>query len=278
MSVPIARNVASQEVGIALFDGASVVTTPTIAAGDIRISIDFGAFQNITAVEDPAASGQVKLSPTQAQTNGVHLGIFWIDQAGAEWDDGYYSIFTETTTIGTMGTVLTVITATLATMTMTLATILAAVNSVCACVISRLLSISPIRRAIRAVDLSLYRGDTWVQPIARLGDISSATEIWFTAKRDKDNTDAQADILISSVVGLEVINQVAATAAGNGSITVTDAAAGNITVRLEAVEVAKLTDKKSHWHYDVQWTDSTDVESPRRGRLTVTGDVTRAVT
>jgi hypothetical protein len=271
MSVPVARNVAAQEIGIALLDGASIVTTPTIAAGDIQISIDFAAFENVTAAEDPAGSGQVKLSPTQAQTNGVHLGIRWIDQAGAEWGDGYYSIFTETTTIGTIGTVLTAITA-------TLAAILTAVQGVCSCVINGLLNVSPIRRAIRSVDLELYRGDTWVQPIARLGDISAATDIWFTAKRDKDNTDAEADILISETVGLEVINQVAATVAGNGSITVTDATVGNITVRLEAVETAKLTDKKSHWYYDVQWTDGTDVESPRTGRLTVTGDVTRTVT
>lgn len=272
MSVPIARNVAGQELGITLMDGADIITTPTIAAGDIQISMDFAAFENIIAAEDPGGSGQVKLSPTAAQTNAVHLGIRWIDQAGAEWDDGYYSIFTETTTIGAIGTALTAITA-------TLATILAAVQGVCNCVLNGLLNVAPIRNAIRSVDLELYRGDTWVQPIARLGDISTATDIWVTAKRDKDNTDAQADILISSTVGLEVINQVAATAAeqANGSITVTDAVIGNITVRLEAVETAKLTDKKSHWYYDVQWTDGTDVETPRRGRLTVTGDVTRAV-
>jgi len=147
----------------------------------------------------------------------------------------------------------------------------------CACVINGMMAIAPIRRAIRSIDLELYRGDTWEQPIARIGDISTATDIWFTAKRDKDNADAQADILISETVGLEVINQAAALVPGNGSITVTDATAGNITVRLEAVEAAKVTDKKSHWYYDVQWTDGTSVYSPRAGRLTVTGDVTRAV-
>lgn len=104
MSVPIARNVAGQILYVSLFDGADIVTTPTIAAGDIQISLDGAAFANPATLpsETPAASGQVQIPLSAAETNAVHLGIRGIDQAGAEWDDWYYSVFTETDTIGAL--------------------------------------------------------------------------------------------------------------------------------------------------------------------------------
>ena len=89
-------------------------------------------------------------------------------------------------------------------------------------------------------DLELYRGDTWSEYIQRLGDITTATEIWFTAKRDKDDLDAAADILISQTVGLEYIDQAAAAIPANGSITVNDATKGNITVWLAPVDQGSL--------------------------------------
>ena len=150
------------------------------------------------------------------------------------------------------------------------------INNIANTVVSNLLNISAIKTALRSVDLELYRGDTWIQGVSNMGDISTATEIWFSAKRDKDATDATADILISQTVGLEYIDQVPATVAGNGSITVTDAVNGDITVRLEAVETAKLDIGEGEWYWDVQWTDGTTVTTPRRGRLTMVGDVVRA--
>ena len=269
MSVPIARNVAGQEIGIALYDGSDIKTTPTIAAGDIQISMDFAACENITAAEDPAGSGQVKLSPTQAQTNAVHLGIRWIDQAGAEWDDGYYSIFTETTTIGAIGTALTAIAA-------TLATILADIGDVCSCVTGWFAkNISALTNTQPGDAITIRRGDTLTLSIENLGDISTRTDIWFTVKEDLDDADTAAWIQISETVGLEYINGVAATVAGNGSITVTDAVAGDITIVLAAVESAKLqTCGKLFYDIQVLFADGT-VSTLVANRAMIVRDTTR---
>jgi hypothetical protein len=240
---------------------------PTIAAGDFRYSNDAGAtFANPATLPSVVAGNnkviQAPLTVAEMTPSvGDKILFAGSDQIGTEWQDIFIEITVSTNTIDDLGTAI--------------AGVLAAVGQVCACVVSRLFSNPGFRKCVRGVDLELYRGDTWEQPVYNLGDLTTATEIWFTAKRDKDNTDAQADIKVSSVAGLEAINQVAATVPANASITVVDAASGHIEVRIEDVETAKLTDSDGHWYYDVQWTDDTDTTTPRRGKLAVVGDVTR---
>ena len=205
----------------------------------------------------------------------------WVDQAGAEWCDGYAIVRPAANELDDLPSAIwNVLTATLTTAgsigKLIVDNLNYAVGSVCSCVISGLLNI-PCYRACRKQDLEIIRGDTFDQPILRLGDISDDDEIWFTAKRDKDNTDAQADIKISSVDGLEYINQAAATVAGNGSITVDDATRGDITVVLEAVEAAKLDwTNAGDMYYDVQTKDDDTglVRTLRRGKLRLIADVT----
>lgn len=126
-------------------------------------------------------------------------------------------------------------------------------------------------------DITLIRGDTFEETFTGLGDLTGQTEIWFTAKRSTVNTDDAADIKVSSVAGLEVINQVAATVPGNASITIISVPLGQLTVRIEAEETAKLLNTEGDWQFDIQWTDGTDVTTPRRATLTVVGDVTREI-
>jgi hypothetical protein len=51
---------------------------------------------------------------------------------------------------------------------------------------------------------------------------------------------------------------------------------GNITIRMEAIEAAKLVDC-GNFYYDIQYQTATDTITLRRGRATVIGDVTRTV-
>jgi len=143
-------------------------------------------------------------------------------------------------------------------------------------VVAALMAVAPVAHAVRAVDLQLYRGDTWTQPVPRLGDISGRDKLWIACKDDKDDADSAAIFKIEETVGLEVIDGAAATVPGNGSITVTDAAIGNITVVLAAAETAKLEATKKFW-YDVQMLEGTVITTLREGRLMVTSDVVRAV-
>lgn len=71
-------------------------TNPTLAAGDVKISIDDGAYANLTnlPVVTPTGSKTVKITLTQAETNGDTLVIMFSDQAGAEWCDQVLTVQT----------------------------------------------------------------------------------------------------------------------------------------------------------------------------------------
>ena len=95
------------------------------------------------------------------------------------------------------------------------------------------------------------RGDTMLLTFSGLGDITNRANIWFTIKGDKDDADTAALVQIDEDTGLLYINGAAAGVAANGSITVNDASAGNLTVRLEAVESAKV-EPCVRAYYDLQ--------------------------
>jgi hypothetical protein len=69
---------------------------PTLAAGDVKISIDGGAFNNLATlpVVTPAAGKAVKCVFSQAETNGDNLVVVFSDAAGAEWCDQIIAIQT----------------------------------------------------------------------------------------------------------------------------------------------------------------------------------------
>ncbi len=90
----------------------------------------------------------------------------------------------------------------------------------------------------------LQRATDFVQSVTMLGDLTGVTNLFFTVKRrdDVDTTpDAQAIIQISEAAGLLAIAGIAATVPANGSITIDNLLAGNITIRLVATETLKLT-------------------------------------
>ena len=123
-------------------------------------------------------------------------------------------------------------------------------------------------------DLDLQRGDTWSITFYRLGDISGRDKLWFTLKDDKDDTDATAWVQIEESAGLEYIAGAVAGTSANGSIAVTNAVLGNLTVTLAAVESAKLADV-GNLFYDIQMYDDPAVTTLVRGRAVMMGDVTR---
>jgi hypothetical protein len=69
---------------------------PTLAAGDVKVSIDGGAFANITTLPTvtPAAGKQVKVDLSSSEMNGAKIGVLFSDAAGAEWCDLYREIVT----------------------------------------------------------------------------------------------------------------------------------------------------------------------------------------
>lgn len=126
-------------------------------------------------------------------------------------------------------------------------------------------------------DISIRRGDTLEVVFSGLNDLTTASDIWFGVKSDKDDSDLSAKLLVSEVDGLLRIEGGAPTAAVNGSITVTDAAGGDITVAVAAVEMAKL-ELAGSFYYDAQvlYADGT-VTTETKGRAYIIGDVTRRI-
>ena len=62
-------------------------TTPTLAAGDVKISKDNGAIANpgTLPAEDPASSGIVKIVLTATEMNADEIVINFVDASGDEW-------------------------------------------------------------------------------------------------------------------------------------------------------------------------------------------------
>jgi len=75
--------------------------SPTLAAGDVKIAIDDGAPANLGTlpVFDADFTKRVKVTLSQAETNGDNLTIIFSDAAGAEWCDLTINIQTSAQTL-----------------------------------------------------------------------------------------------------------------------------------------------------------------------------------
>jgi hypothetical protein len=136
--------------------------------------------------------------------------------------------------------------------------------------------ITQVKSMLLGTKLEILRGDTFDQDFTGLGDLTTATELWFTVKKQLSDADAVAEIQISLTGGLLAIAGGVATIPANGSITITDLAAGNITVELAAIETAKLdVDFTGYW--DIQKAVGDVVMTLTRGNCQILGDPTRSV-
>jgi hypothetical protein len=85
--------------GISLVSQADVKllqNNPTLAAGDVTISKDFGAFANLTTLPTvtPAGGDQVKVTVSATEMLSDNMLIVFSDAAGGQWCDAAFSIQT----------------------------------------------------------------------------------------------------------------------------------------------------------------------------------------
>ena len=134
-----------------------------------------------------------------------------------------------------------------------------------------------ITAAIAGTSVTIQRGDTLSLSITGLGAIAAGDELWFTVKGFPiSEDDTKAALQINRTTGLIYINGEVAATAANGSITVTDATAGNITIALTAAESAKLPIILGE--YDVQRKTAAGAYSTMtQGIARIAHDVTRRV-
>ncbi len=79
---------------LSLVDRASPMTfkdTPTLSAGDVKVSVDGGSFTNITTL--PLASGKVvTVSLSASEMNGDSVAVLFSDAVGEEWCDYFVEL------------------------------------------------------------------------------------------------------------------------------------------------------------------------------------------
>jgi hypothetical protein len=87
-------------------DVKTLQSAPTIVAGDVKVSVDGGAFANLTTLPTvvPGASVAVKVTLSAAEMNGDNIMVTFIDQAGAQWCDLAISIQTSVKQMDDLGT------------------------------------------------------------------------------------------------------------------------------------------------------------------------------
>lgn len=102
MSYPPKKNTAyTFGIGLVSRFTGQLQSAPTIAAGDVQVSIDGGSFTNLTNLPTatPPASTRVQVVLTATEMNGDVICVRFIDQAGAEWNDLQLEIETSVRTI-----------------------------------------------------------------------------------------------------------------------------------------------------------------------------------
>ena len=238
-------------------------TNPTLAAGDAQVSIDGGAFNNLTALPtvSPAGGEQVEAVLSTAEMNGDVITVLFSDVAGDEWQDLLIEMFTDTQQIGDIPTAAAIATA--------------AATSVWAYGTRTLTqSATQVAAVVQGSDIAVNSYNTWTIAITGVGSIADRTELYFTVKQDlEDDADASSILQVSEGTGLLFIDG-AAGVAGNASITVTDAAAGNFTVVVSA-SVTRIGAKTCR--YGVKKITATTVVTMAEGSFSVDAPPARAI-
>lgn len=125
--------------------------------------------------------------------------------------------------------------------------------------------------------LTIQRGDTLTFPLTGLGSVADRSKLWFALKTSADYSDDAAILLIEETAGLTRVNGNSYASTTNGSITVDDEDAGNLTITVKPAVTSALS-ALYPLVYDTQVmrTDGS-VTTLRSGAATVTADITRAV-
>lgn len=133
-----------------------------------------------------------------------------------------------------------------------------------------------VAATVAGTTLTLKRGDSFSANLTGLGDISTRSKLWFTVKAGRDQADSASQIQIEESGGLLYLAGAAAASSGQGSLTVTNAATGALTIAIDEAATALLSGRPG-LVYDIQVrTAAGAVQTLTEGDFTVSADVTRA--
>ena len=130
-------------------------------------------------------------------------------------------------------------------------------------------------------ELTVIRGDTYDSDsdnaIEGLGNIATRTKLWIVVKKSLAQADSEATLYCEETAGITIMNGAAYATAAHSVITVTDAAAGDLTWTLDEAVTDDLT--PGLYFYDIQTLNAAGtVKTWRRAaQFTVQGDVARVI-
>lgn len=134
--------------------------------------------------------------------------------------------------------------------------------------------------AVNGTTITILRGDTFSGVLTNIGALMDYVSIDFTVKRGTGELDADAVLRIrknasNTSEGLVWLNGATHATGTDGSITITDAPTGDVTIMLKA----NITDdlEPGAYVYDIQLIEAGKVSTLTSGVLNVTADVTRLV-
>jgi len=171
--------------------------------------------------------------------------------------------------------------------TRTLTSLSTLVSSIAAAVwayATRTLTTTPsaISSQVSGSSISQHRGDTWSFQLTGLGSVSGRVKLWFTVKNGVGNptdADSMVQILLTEPAddddGLQYLNGAVAADASQGSLTVDDEDAGDITITIAAAATAVLSPGDGYV-YDIQVATDSATTTLSDGSFAITEDVTRA--
>lgn len=138
-----------------------------------------------------------------------------------------------------------------------------------------------VTAAVSGDTITVYRGTTWSIALTGLGDISAYDTVYFSVKHKVDDSDDNAWLRVKDAAsGLLRFMKAAPAAATNGTITIDDAVAGDITITINEAETAGVT-VRDDLYYDIKGVDNdgqVDLLSFGDKAFNISGDITRAIT
>ena len=136
-------------------------------------------------------------------------------------------------------------------------------------------SAASVAATVAGTTITVQRGDSWSIALTGLGNISTRSKLWFTIKEDTGLADTASTVQIEETLGLLYLNASSTVTAAHGTITVTNATTGALTIALD--EASSVSVAPGSYAYDIQVrTAAGAVTTLSAGTCIVEADVTRA--
>lgn len=131
-----------------------------------------------------------------------------------------------------------------------------------------------LQAVVEGTGITIQRGDTLSISLTGIGNISTRTKLWWAWKDAPNRSDSAAQLFIEETAGLQYVAGATPTASQTGSIVVTNAVTGALTITASAAATAALSVLDGTW--ELQMLTANGVTTLQSGDVTITQDIVLA--